>query len=95
MMASGFNYQEKSYLATKGNELKRKEVWQKKECQNIYNMFISYSGGAGVIRKGMRSQAKQKAITCFLNSTEPDYEAFKQSVAKANTFHQKRGGNNK
>jgi hypothetical protein len=77
-------YREKPYLTSAENEQIRHEAFQQKECQRIYNKLISHAGGSDVVRKGRRLIAKKIATTCFLNSTEPDYEEFKQAVLIAN-----------
>ncbi|KAA0965102.1 hypothetical protein FQ087_01950 [Sporosarcina sp. ANT_H38] len=77
-------YQEKSYPTSAENEQIRHEAFQQKECQRIFNKLISHAGGFDVVRKGRRTIAKKIATTCFLNSTEPDYEGFKQGVLIAN-----------
>jgi hypothetical protein len=76
--------QEKSYLTSAEKEQIRHEAFQQKECQRIYNKLISHAGGSDVVRKGRRLIAKKIATTCFLNSTEPDYEEFKNAVLIAN-----------
>ena len=76
--------QEKSYLTSAEKEQIRHEAFQQKECQRIYNKLISHAGGTDIVRKGRRLIAKKIATTCFLNSTEPDYEEFKQGVLIAN-----------
>jgi len=77
-------YQEKSYPTSAENEQIRHDAFQQKECQRIYHKLISHAGGMDVVRKGRRLIAKKIATTCFLNSTEPDYEEFKQGVLIAN-----------
>jgi len=77
-------YQEQAYPTSEENEQIRHDAFQQKECQRIYHKLISHAGGMDVVRKGRRLIAKKIATTCFLNSTEPDYEEFKQGVLIAN-----------
>jgi len=77
-------YQEQAYPTSEENEQIRHDAFQQKECQRIYHKLISHAGGMDVVRKGRRLIAKKIATTCFLKSTEPDYEEFKQGVLIAN-----------
>lgn len=69
---------------TRKQEEIREFAWYDNGCQTIYKSLIDCAGGMKSVRPGMRGQAKQIAISCFLKNKTPDYKEFKLRVKNAN-----------
>lgn len=72
------------------NVMARRDAWRTKECQAIYQRLLNAAGGPQNVRPGMRGQAKQAAITAYLQGKDPDFDRFGRRVELANDLYSRR-----
>lgn len=83
-----FNMQEEFLIMEKKLEKKQlkkdkeNEVWQSKECLDLYKKLLEYAGGKYNLSKSLLKNAKQVCINSVKNNKTLDFDKFKSRVDK-------------